>query len=329
MPGEYVEARNATLFLGKVPVFYWPRYKRSFGRHPNNFVFTPGYRSLQGPFLLSIFNWYWSEKLDGALHLDLRQRRGLAGGPDFNYNLGRLGQGSFQYYFAKDLAPEVERNPLPVDENRQRLKFSHQATLRTNLTAKAVVAYQSDPYIVRDFFEGEYRQNVQPNTFAEVNQLWPNFALDFLAQPRVNDFFETVERLPDVKLTAFPQQVGVSPIYYESESSVGYFRRKFSNTNTAQADFEALRGDSYHQLTLPQTFFGWLNFIPRVGGRFTYYTEGSGRGAMTSEQTRGVFNSGAEISFKSSRVWRGIESHFWDVNELRHIIEPALNYVFV
>ncbi len=329
VPGDYVEARNATLFLGKVPVFYWPRYKRSFGRHPNNFVFTPGYRSLQGPFLLSTFNWYWSEKLDGALHLDLRQRRGLAGGPDFNYNLGRFGKGSLQYYFARDLAPEVEGNPLPVDENRQRLKFSHQATLRTNLTAKVVVAYQSDPYIVRDFFEGEYRQNVQPNTFAEVNQLWPNFALDFLAQPRINDFFETVERLPDVKLTAFPQQLGVSPIYYESESSVGYFRRKFSNTNNAQFDFEALRGDSYHQLTLPQTFFGWLNFTPRVGGRFTYYTEANGPGATTSEQTRGVFNTGAEISFKSSRVWRGVESRFWDVNGLRHIIEPSLNYVFV
>src|SRR5262249_32271363 len=47
------------------------------------------------------------------------------------------------------------------------------------------------------------------------------------------------------------------------------------------------------------------------------------------DRTRFVFNTGAEISTKASRVWRGVENKFFDVKELRHIVEPSINYVFV
>ncbi|MEO7678140.1 MAG: LPS assembly protein LptD, partial [Verrucomicrobiota bacterium] len=89
------------------------------------------------------------------------------------------------------------------------------------------------------------------------------------------------------------------------------------------------RADTFHQILLPQTFFGWLNVTPRVGGRFTYYEEADGPGATTDEQTRPVFNTGAEVSFKSSRLWAGVENKLFDLNGIRHIIEPSLNYAFV
>src|SRR5205085_1335749 len=80
IPGHSIEAHHATLFLGDVPVFYFPYYKKSLGRHPNNFEFLAGYRSQWGPYLLNTYNWYWNEKLHGAIHLDLRGERGIAGG---------------------------------------------------------------------------------------------------------------------------------------------------------------------------------------------------------------------------------------------------------
>jgi hypothetical protein len=327
VPGKYFVARGATLYLGEVPVFYFPYYRRTLGPHPNNFSFAPGFRSLDGAYLLTTYNWYLSEQFDGGLHFDVRTRRGLAGGPDLNFHLGPLGDGSLRYYIARDDDPPLDQNLKPVPDNRQRLHFSHQAIIRSNLTFKADVNYQTDPSIIRDFFESEYRQNVQPRTFAEVNQIWPNWTLDVLAQPRINDFFETVERLPDVKLTGFRQQLGVSPLYYDGESSMGYYHRRFADD--ALPDFAAYRLDSFHQFTLPLNFFGWLNFTPRVGGRFTYYSEADESGATTFEQTRGVFNTGAEVSLKASRVWKNASSKLFDVTELRHIIEPSINYVFV
>jgi LPS-assembly protein len=332
VPGEYLEAEDATLYLGNLPVFYFPHYRRSLKRHPNNFEFTPGYRSLWGPYLLGTYNWYANPQLDGSIHFDSRGKKGFAGGPDFNYDAGKYGHGNLEYYFADDGDPGTylfSTNQLP--RHRQRFSFTHRADFDTNTVFKTAVRYQSDPFVVRDFFESEYRQNVQPNTFADLNHIWRNWTLDVLVQPQVNDFFETVERLPDVKLTGLRQQIGETPLFYDSESSLGYFQRRFASTNIFQPDFAAFRGDTYHQITLPQTYFGWLNFTPRVGGRFTYYSEAQGLGATTNlhEQVRGVFNTGAEISFKASRVWNNVENKIFDVNGLRHIFEPSINYVFV
>lgn len=328
VPGEYIEATHATLHLGQVPVFYFPYFRRSLKQHPNQFTFTPGYRSRFGPYLLTSYNWYWNERLDGALHLDARLTRGLGFGPDLNWHLPRFGEGTFKYYYLNDDKPGRDPNGVPIDDERQRIYFSHQATLRSNLTAKAMVRYQSDAQVIRDFFESEYRNNVQPSTFVEVNQLWPNFSVDLLAQPRVNDFFETVERLPDLKLTGFRQQIGATPLYYESDSSLGYYEREFADGSTNRP-FAAFRGDTFHQVVLPWTFFNWLNVSPRVGGRFTHYEEASGPGATTTKENRGVFNTGAEISFKASRVWPGVENRFFEINGLRHIVQPSINYVFV
>jgi LPS-assembly protein len=80
---------------------------------------------------------------------------------------------------------------------------------------------------------------------------------------------------------------------------------------------------------MPETFFGWLNIIPRIGGRFTYYSHATGPGATTDEAYRGVLNTGAELTFKASRLWTDAESKLLDVHGLRHIIQPSVNYVYV
>lgn len=337
-PGSHLEAHEATLMIGNIPVFYFPVYRRHFGRHPNNVVVTPGYRGTWGPFLLTTYNWQTTNKLDGSLHLDLRGRRGVAGGPDMNLHLGQWGEAGARYYFAHDEEPNVDGVtntispvPLTLAHDRNLFTFTYQAEPWTNLTAKARIHYQSDPLILRDFFEREYRKNVQPSSFAEVNKIWPNYSLDVLVQPRLMDFWEQVERLPDIKLMALRQQVGVTPIYYESDSSAGYLKRSFANTdpfNTTN-NFSAGRLDTFHQFVLPKTFFGWLNVTPRVGGRLTYYRNEGGYIAQTNDLTRGVFNTGAEATFKASRVWTEARNKVFDVNGLRHIIEPSINYVFV
>ena len=328
IPGDRIEARHATLYLGDVPVFYFPFYSRNLGARVNNFNFIPGYRSSFGPFLLGSYTWFLNEALDGAAHVDYRERRGVGSGPDFNFHLGRWGDGSFKYYFLHDEDPNASlTNSIP--DNRQRVNFAWQATPFTNLSVKSVIRYQSDFAVVREFFEGEYRQNSQPGSFLEVNKFWQNFSLDIYAQPRVNDFLETIERLPEVKLTGYRQQLGDSAIYYESESSAGYYRRLFPDTNIILLSYSAARADTYHQLLMPETFFGWLNVTPRVGGRFTYYSKADGPGATTDEESRGVLNTGMEVSFKASRLWPAVQNKLLDVDGLRHIIEPSVNYVFV
>ncbi len=198
-----------------------------------------------------------------------------------------------------------------------------------NVSAKIVANYQSDPLIIRDFFLGEYNKNVEPASFGEVSALGHNWVLDGMVQPRLVNFFETVERLPDLKLTGLRQQVGATPIYYESESSAGYYERAFSETNFGTNNYSAGRADTFHQFSMPETFFGWLTVTPLVGGRATYYTDVAGTQIHTNQQARGVFNTGMDVSFKASRVYQDKESDLLDVHGLRHIIQPEIDYAYV
>ncbi len=327
VPGKYIQARHATVLLGKVPLFYFPYYRRPLDTQANYWELAPGYRSAYGPFLLTKYNWQASDRLELGMRLDYRLERGLGVGPEAEYDLGRWGKGGLQLYYLDDQEPGEDSAGQPIDNDRYRFRFQHQIELRTNLTVRAAVHRQSDEFVLHDLFEREYRRDMQPRTYVEGQWIAGDFSLSAMAQAQINDFFETVERLPDVRLTGMRQRLGISPIYYESESSLGYFRRQYADD--ALPRYEAMRADTFQQLVLPRTLFGWLNVTPRAGGRLTYYGEADGPGGVTEEETRGVFNTGAEASAKVSRLWKGARSRFWEMNGLRHIAEPSIQYVYV
>ena len=339
IPGKSVEMWNAVLYAKGVPIFYFPYYKRNLGPHANNLNFTPGYRSTYGGFLLTSYNWYLGTNADGKIHVDYRSQRGVGLGPDVNLHLGEWGQVGLKYYYLNDQKPDTSTNAFPqfgtIPENRQVFKGTWQATPTTNLNLKALVNYQSDPLVMHDYFTGDYANNPQPSSFVEANKYWDNWSLDALTTPRINSWFNQVERLPDVRLTGFRQQVLDSPVYYDSESSVGWYRQFAANTNSNYSSNNgtninsATRADTYHQFTLPRTFFNWLNVTPRVGGRLTYYSAQNATNGGNNAVTREVFNTGVGTSFKASQLWANATNSFWQVDGLRHIVEPSANYVFV
>ena len=334
IPGKSVEMWNAVVWAKGVPVFYFPYYKRNLGKRANNFNFLPGTRTTYGAFLLSTYTWYLGDDADGRIHVDYRTRRGFGTGPDVNLDMGRWGQASIRYYYLHDHAPYASTNgmplPGPIPENRQRLQLHDQATPYTNINVKTVVDYQSDPSVEHDFFEDDYRENPQPYSFMEVNPYWDNWSLDAETTPRVNTFFDQVARLPDVRLTGFRQEIANTPFYYDGQSSLGYFRRYLEETNGLdQTSYSAARADTYHQITLPWTFFNWLNVSPRAGGRWTYYGSESGPGGTNSETYRTVFNTGVNTSFKATRLWEGATNSFLQIDGLRHVIEPSADYVYI
>jgi hypothetical protein len=44
---------------------------------------------------------------------------------------------------------------------------------------------------------------------------------------------------------------------------------------------------------------------------------------------RGVFDTGAEVTAKASRLWPGAQSDFFEVDGIRHIFEPSIGYTYV
>ena len=85
-------------------------------------------------------------------------------------------------------------------------------------------------------------------------------------------------------------------------------------------------------MLLPQTYFGWLNVTPHAGARLTHYGSRSGGDpalGQAGDVDRFVFNTGMELSFKASSTWADAQSLLFDVDGLRHIVQPMMNYVFV
>ena len=210
---KYFEARHATVYIGNVPVFYFPYYRRSLEKHENTFVFIPGYRSVFGPYLLSSYHWFLNEELSGVVHVDYRELRGIGEGPDFNYNLGTLGEGTLKNYYTHDQQPGLDPiTNLPLPSERYRVYFSYDAAWQTNLTVKSQVAIRAT--LISSVIS--LKRNT-PGTFNPIPSLMStksgrNWSLDGIVQPRVNAFDETIERLPEIQLSGFRQQIFSTPL---------------------------------------------------------------------------------------------------------------------
>ena len=337
-PGKFIEARGATLYTGNVPVFYFPYYRRRLDQPPNHWSITPGYRSRYGMFFEGTYNWHLSDRLNGAARLDYRTLRGLAGGLDVNYDLGQAGQGDASVYILDDRDPQSGAGSrsgsteFTTRTDRHRLSLYHSVNVQTNLTAKLLLQDQSDPFMNRDFFESDFRRNPQPASHVEIAKHWDNYSVSLLAQPQVDDFYQTVERLPELRATGLRQRLGSTPLFYESETSLGHFRFSPADSQLHLDEYEAFRADTHQQLLLPRTYFDWLNVTPHAGARLTHYGSRSGGDpalGQAGDVDRFVFNTGVELSFKASSTWADAQSSLLDVDGLRHVVQPMMNYVFV
>jgi hypothetical protein len=327
VPGEYIEATNALLLYHDIPLFWLPYYRQTLKEDGNRFVFLPGYRSRFGAYLNSSYLFNINESLEGQMDLDYRTRRGFAVGPQFRYDSADFGSGSLEYKHFWDQEPELFSNGRSIGGNRYRVDFSHWWMPKDDLQVRARLGKLSDPFVHADFFEDDFRRDPQPKTFLEVNKFWSNFSVGLTLQPRLNTFFEQTERIPDLTLSAYRQELGETGIFYESRSSLGFFQKRFADISSG--DYSAYRADTYHQLLYPYTLFGWLNATPQAGLRLTEYGEADGPGASTRRQTRTMADFGIDLSAKASRTWRGYRNSFWNMRGLRHLFQPSVHYIYV
>jgi LPS-assembly protein len=258
---------------------------------------------------------------------------------------------------------------VPFD-NRYRVAYQHYLQFGPDFSSTADLNFWSDPWITRDYFPSEYQQENQPANFISLNQYNPNFTISLLASPQVNPFFQTVERLPELSIETKQQKIFNSPIEYTSQSSVVNFQLKYADTtyfrdsqdypytsfpNNVPAitaynfyhpnqapgfdasqlnNYSAYRYDTYHEFSYPHQYFDFLSLTPRIGGRFTYYSDdnqditdfanndGLTSDKITDPKARFAGNVGLEGDFKISRTWLNVTDPDLGINGIRHEIEP-------
>jgi lipopolysaccharide export system protein LptA len=350
--------KSVTFYIGQIPVFWWPYLYQSLDRS-FSYSIAPAYLSSWGFSLLGQVTFPIGDNITSTVKLDYRTRRGPAIGFDseIRYGKGDSSVAKIISYYLQDQNPNLNRTSLPREgtpTGRYRFSIQDRTRITDDIEATVDITKLSDGFLLQDFFPAEFRINPEPDNVVAVTKTSPWYTLTVDARFQVNTFFDTTERLPEIALDITRHPLFNGPIFYDGETSVGELSRNFAAGSLFQ-DYSALRIDSFHQLTYPNTYFGWLAIVPRVGFRETYYSETRNLSlsplpinpdpsapefpladptTMPALHTAGgvfrsVFNAGIEGSFKISQAWDDVQTRALGLDGLRHIIQPFVDFSYV
>src|SRR6266480_4145514 len=347
-----------TAYVGNVPVFWWPYLYQSLN-DAFSFTVSPAYLSSWGPSLLTQVTFPITDDIKGRVRLDYRGRRGVALGLDSSIEYGKDNDSSarIKSYYLQDQNPNLNETAVPrkdVPTGRYRLSLEDRTNFTDDIYAIANLTKLRDQYVMQDFFQGEFRIDPVPDNVVALTRTDPFFTLTGIARFQANQFFTTTERLPEVVLDVKRHSLFGSPIFYEGESGFANLQLQFPQ-GLGFENYGTTRFDTFHQLTYPNTYFGWLSIVPRVGFRGTYYGKTWDLGTTTfvppsnplepdfilppptlanpvkfdGDTFRTVFDTGAEASFKISRKWENVQSRAFGLDGLMHVIQPFTNFSYV
>ena len=355
---DRVIMQYVTAYIGNVPVFWWPYLYQSLD-NAFSFTITPAYYSTWGPSLLTQVTFPITDNIHSRLRLDYFGRRGLAIGfdPTIKYGKDESSSAKLKTFYIQDQNPNLNQTAVRrtgVPTGRYLVSLEDRTNFTDDIYGIANTTKMSDQYVMQDFFQGEFRIDPVPDNVIALTKTDPFFTLTGIARFQANDFFTTTERLPEVVLDIKRHALFGGPIFYEGESGFADLRLQFPE-GSGLKNYGTDRFDTFHQLTFPNTYFGWLSIMPRVGYRGTYYGKTWDLGSTVfvppsnplvpdfilpppttvnpikfdGDTFRSVFDTGAEASFKISRKWEDVQSRAFGLDGLMHVIQPFTDFSYV
>ena len=251
---------------------------------------------------------------------------------------------------------------LKIPKYRYEFRVANMTHLLPRLDFRGQLDVLSDYNFLDEFFTRRYESVLEPPTFASLEYQHDRFTASLYSTIRVNSFFTTVQRLPEIRLD-FQRQELFHNLYYQGETSFDYLSMKWRDfdrdrTNPAlgeNKDYKTFRFDTLHMFYYPFKLFN-INLIPRAGIRLTAYSQSSktkisyddlgnmfAADAVDGQPTVSVKNYdskggsrlrvageiGIEANTKFYRAWQDVKNAYWDLDGLRHVVQPYVNYTFI
>jgi len=355
---DRVIMQYVTAYIGNVPVFWWPYLYESLS-DTFSFTISPAYLSSWGPSLLTQVMFPITDYIKARLRLDYFGRRGAAIGfdPVIDYGKDQTSEARLKTFYIDDQNPDINQTAevrQNVPASRYRLSLEDRTNFTDDIYGIANLTKLSDPYVMEDFYQGEFRIDPVPDNVVAVTKTDPFYTITGIERYQANDFFTTTERSPEVVLDVKRHALFGGPIFYEGETGFANLRLQFPE-DSGFKNYGTQRFDTFHQLSFPNTYFGWLSIVPRVGYRGTYYGKTWDLGStifvppsnplepdfilppptnanpikFDGDTFRSVFDTGAEASFKISRKWEDVQSRALGLDGLMHVIQPFMDFSYV
>jgi RNAse (barnase) inhibitor barstar len=333
--------KNIVGYFGNVPVFYWPYFKKSLKDERSPWTIIPGRNNKFGKFLLTGYTMWFDNFLGGrltpTLRFDYYEKRGPAVGLYAKYRFKDKITSLIRSYLIDDRA--YEKNGQKERKTRGRFNMDYVQKITNDVRGLLKLNYLSDNTIMQDFFRDEFQDEIQTENYINIAKTTSWYQLSLMIKKRFHDFYTDLEKLPELTFNILETRIGKTNLLYVGSASVGYLFQRFAES-LGQNDYGAARFDTTHQLSYPKKYLGWLNIIPRAGFRETYWSKRAQpetvivnniptivKKELDKDTWRSIFFTGAEFTTKISKIFY-TQSEFWNINQLRHVIEPRVNYVY-
>lgn len=316
-----VSSRSNTLYMGNLPVFWWPYMAKDvtsgtfllkraeIGSSGNLGAFLRGGWDLYD---LGLYANDWSTMV---LLTDWYARRGFGSGMAYDYSVpGRTG--GARVYYIKDGATDDDGS-LPVEKkDRGEITWRHRETLADSWRADFEVGYLSDRRYLRTYYPNEYDGGKDHETALFLTRREDNSLLTGFVRERVNDFQNTTDK-ETVGYHLIGQPLFNTPLAWTTHSEVGRVRGRTDDALGLQDPNGIGRLDTTHELSLP-FLTGPVKIDPYVWGDLTGYTS---QANDDGSSVRGASAVGLRTSTNFYRAY-DTQSELFGIDRLRHVITP-------
>ena len=273
------------------------------------------------------------------LSLDYMTDRGPAAGIDLDYETDHY-YGAVQSYLIDDHGDDNLgrfRDNQRDDGTRGRLTWRHRHFLPDDWELSFELSYESDRAFLEEYFESEFDEGKERETFVYLKKQRDNWAFAVQTQARLNDFYTQTERFGELTFHLVAEPVGEFGSWY-SESRAGAVRyrsaeKEFFILLTEGSDGPSsgmtARIDSRQELTFPLRL-GPVNVVPFFTLRGTAWDDTPDRSLFSPFRGDGggagrLFASvGVRSSMYLCRIYEEFKSALLDVDGVRHVIKPQL-----
>lgn len=331
--GEYLTSRHTFFYIKDLPVLYSPYVAVPVKRERQTGFLFPrfGFSDLKGFSMYNAFFWAIGRSHDATFYLDYEAERGLGKGIQYRYirRRGSEGEVFFYHYREKDVERVrefrgLENNlghPQDADEDRWLFTLKHRESLPYGISLKADIAKVSDDEYFLDFWMDP---DIRDRSDRDLKRLESNITLSkgwgrwsLVTQFRYFDDLlkedddDTLQRLPQVDLTASDIRIPSSPLYFSLDSSLVNFYR--------QEGIDGFRLDLHPALSLPLRPWNLFEATPKVGFRETRYWLSEGE----RERSRSLYDLSLHLQTTLVRIFSTEKGKF------RHTIRPEITYTYI
>lgn len=331
-PGDKIQTKGDTIYVGDTPVMYLTELNHSLKENFMHGRILPGNRTEWGPFLLTAWRYNLNESVNARVYLDYRDKLGLAEGFGLNYTSKNFGSGDSKFYYTS----EKSNAPSGFDDEFERyfLRMRHKWDIDDQtrfiaeickITDERRKLFDPQASFLKDYFYREYETDSQPLTYALLHHNFPNSMIDLFVQKRINQWFDQLDKLPEIKYNLPSFKIGGTPFYFENSSSFATFSKKATTVPISPDEVDSTRLDTTNKFLLPLKL-AIFRLSPFVANRETLYDKGA-FGSTTP--IRSIFYSGIDLSTKFYRLYP-VKFKFLgtELDGLRHIITPTVSYAY-